>query len=76
MSLSELVLKKKAMKPMDLTIPMGQKDHSNKVVEMVKRCEELCAKPKKYWSRFKNSMKNMPTKHKGRWSLRLGNTCG
>jgi hypothetical protein len=76
MSSFELVLKKKTMKPMDLTIPMGQKDHSKKFMEMVKGCEELCAEPKKYWSMLKNSMKNMPTKHKGRWSLRLGNTCG
>jgi hypothetical protein len=44
------------MKPMDLTIPMGQKDHSKKVVEMVKGCEELYTKPKNYWSKLKNSM--------------------
>jgi hypothetical protein len=57
MSLFEPMLKKKTMKPMELTIPMGQKDHSKKVVEMVKGCEELYAEPKNYWSRLKNSMK-------------------
>ncbi len=32
---------------MDITIPMGQRDHSKKVVEMVKRCEEKYAQTKK-----------------------------
>jgi len=37
----ELTLGKEVRKPMDLTIPMKQKDHSKKIVEMVKGCEEL-----------------------------------
>lgn len=54
---------------MELTIPMGQKDHSKKVVEMVKGCEELYAEPKNYWSRLKNSMKKFQqnTKVDGVW---------
>ncbi len=40
MSSFELALGKEAKKSMDLTIPMGQKDHSKEVVEMVKGHEE------------------------------------
>jgi hypothetical protein len=43
MSSFELVLRKEAKKPMDLTIPMGQRDHSKKYVEMVKGREKLYA---------------------------------
>jgi hypothetical protein len=43
----ELLLGKEGKKPMDLAIPMGQKDHSKEVVEMVKGCEELYARTKK-----------------------------
>jgi exonuclease VII small subunit len=32
---------------MDLTIPMGQKDHFKEAMEMVKRCEEKYAQAKK-----------------------------
>jgi len=32
---------------MDLAIPMGWKDHSKEVVEMVKRCEESYTQAKK-----------------------------
>jgi hypothetical protein len=39
----ELTLGKKVRKPMDLTIPMGQKDHSKEAMEMVKGCEKLYA---------------------------------
>jgi hypothetical protein len=37
----ELTLGKEVRKLMDLTIPMRQKDHSKKILEMVKGCEEL-----------------------------------
>jgi hypothetical protein len=40
-------LGKEAMKSMDFTIPMGQKDHSKEVVEMVKGHEEKYARTKK-----------------------------
>jgi hypothetical protein len=36
MVLFELTLGKKTKRPMDLTIPMRQKDHSKEVVKMVK----------------------------------------
>jgi hypothetical protein len=36
MSLFKLTLGKKTKKPMDLSIPMGQKNHSKEVMEMVK----------------------------------------
>jgi hypothetical protein len=39
----ELVLGKESMKLMDLTILMGQRDHSKEVVEMAKGCEEKYA---------------------------------
>jgi hypothetical protein len=41
MSLFELTLGKEARKPMDLAIPMEQKDHSKEVMEMVKGHEKL-----------------------------------
>ncbi len=47
MFLFELVLGKEGKKPMDLTIPMGQKNHSKEVVKMVKGREELYARAKK-----------------------------
>jgi hypothetical protein len=43
----ELVLGKEGKKPMDLVIPMGQKDHSKEVVEMVKGHQELYVRTKK-----------------------------
>jgi len=33
-------LRKKAKKPMDVTIPIGQRNHSKEVVEMVKGHEK------------------------------------
>jgi hypothetical protein len=36
MPLFKLALGKEAKRSMDLTIPMGQRDHSKEVVEMVK----------------------------------------
>jgi hypothetical protein len=47
MSLFELAFGKEAKKPMDLTIPMGRKDHSKEVVEMVKGHEKLYTLAKK-----------------------------
>ncbi len=47
MSLSELTLGKEAKKLMDLTIPMGCKDHSKEVVKMVKEREEKYAQTNK-----------------------------
>jgi hypothetical protein len=47
-SLFELALGKEARKPMDLAIPMGRKDHSKEVVEMVKGHEKLYTLPKKF----------------------------
>jgi hypothetical protein len=41
MFLFKLTLGKEVRKPMDLAIPMGQKDHSKEVVKMVKECEKL-----------------------------------
>ncbi len=43
----KLTLGKEAKKLMDLTIPMGRKDHSKEVVEMVKGQEEKCTETKK-----------------------------
>jgi hypothetical protein len=40
-------LGKKAKKPMGLTIPMGRRDHSKKVIEMVKGREKLHTRVKK-----------------------------
>jgi hypothetical protein len=45
MSLFELTLGKETRKPMDLAIPMGRKDHSKEVVEMVKGHEKLYDTP-------------------------------
>ncbi len=47
MSPFELALGKEARKPMDLSIPMGHNDHSNEVMEMVKRHEKKYAQAKK-----------------------------
>ncbi len=47
MSLFELALGKEVKKPMDLAIPMGRKDHSKEVVEMVKGYEKLYTLAKK-----------------------------
>jgi hypothetical protein len=41
MSLFELTSGKEAKMPMDLAIPMGQRDHFKKTMEMVKGGEEL-----------------------------------
>lgn len=46
MSLFKLTLKKEAKKPMDLAIPMGQRDYSKEDAKMVQRCEELYARIK------------------------------
>ncbi len=43
----ELALGKKAKKSMDLTIPMGSRNHSKEIVEMVKGCEKKYARAKK-----------------------------
>jgi hypothetical protein len=76
MSSFELALGKEAQKSMDLTIPVGHRDHSKKVVEMVKGHEDKYTQAKNFWSKFKNNMRSMPTKHKGMLNLKLGNTCG
>ncbi len=47
MSLFELVLGKESMKSMDLTIPMGQRNHSMEVVDMAKGRDENNASAKK-----------------------------
>jgi hypothetical protein len=47
MSLFELVLGKESMKSMDLTIPMGQRNHSREVVDMAKGRDENNASAKK-----------------------------
>jgi hypothetical protein len=39
----ELTLGKKVRKPMDLAIPMGQRDHFKEAMEMVKGHEKLYA---------------------------------
>jgi len=49
MSLFELVLGKEVRKPMDLAIPMGWRDHSKEVVEMVKEHEEKYTQGVKAW---------------------------
>jgi hypothetical protein len=36
---------------------------------------KVTSKPRSSWNNLKNNMKNMPIKHKGVWSSRLGNTC-
>jgi hypothetical protein len=72
----ELALGKEAMKLMDLAIPMRRRDHFKKTMEMVKGHEEKYVRTKKLWSKYKNNMRSMPIKHKGMWSLKLGNTCG
>jgi len=74
MSLFELTLRKEANKPMDLAIPMGQRDHSEEVVDMVQGCEELYARTKKLFiEQAQNGMKNMLIKHENMWSLKLNN---
>jgi hypothetical protein len=47
MSSFELTLGKEAKKSMDLTIPIGRKNHSKEVVEMVEGCEKKYARAKK-----------------------------
>jgi hypothetical protein len=46
---------------MNLTIPMGQKNHS-KIVEMVKGCEELYTWTKKLLEAY---IRSMPIKYEG-----------
>jgi hypothetical protein len=46
MSLFELALGREAKKSMDLTIPMGRRNHSKEVVEMVKGREKNIPKPR------------------------------
>ncbi len=75
-SLFELVLGKEVKKSMDLIIPLGRRDHSKEVVEMVKEHEEKSPKPIISWSKFKIDMRNMPTKHESMLNMRLGNMCG
>ncbi len=60
---------------MDLAIPMGKHDHSKEVAKMVKRLEKLYAQAKKLLEKPESDMKNMLTKWRGMWNLRLGNTC-
>ncbi len=72
----KLTLRKETRKSMDLTIPMGQKYHSKEVGEMVKGHEEKYIEANKLLEQVQKNMKNMPIKHAGIWSLRLGNTCG
>jgi hypothetical protein len=73
----ELVLRKEAKKPMDLTIPMGQREPSKESIGIVKWHKELYTQAKKNsWNRFKNGMRSMPIEHEGTWSLKLGNMCG
>ncbi len=43
----ELMLEIENKKSMDLTIPMGQRDHSKEAMEMVKRHEEKYFRAKK-----------------------------
>jgi len=43
----ELMLEIENKKSMDLTIPMGQRDHSKEAMEMVKRHEEKYSRAKK-----------------------------
>jgi hypothetical protein len=43
----ELTLGIKTKKSMDLTIPMGQRDHSKEATKMVKQYEEKYARAKK-----------------------------
>ncbi len=62
MSMFEPTLGKEAKKPVDLAIPMGKRDHSKEVVEMVKGLEELYARTKKLLENPKSDMKNMLTK--------------
>jgi hypothetical protein len=50
----ELALGKEAMKSLvDLTIPMGQRDHSKEAMEMVKGHEEFYAQPNTLGTSFK-----------------------
>jgi hypothetical protein len=60
MFLFKLALGKEVSKPMDLAIPMGQRDHSKEVVKMVKKCENYTLELKSSWSKSKIDMKNMP----------------
>ncbi len=41
MSPFEFMLGKNTKKPMDLTIPMGRRDHSKETTKMVKRRQEM-----------------------------------
>jgi hypothetical protein len=47
-------LGKEAKKPMDLTIPMGWKDHSKEAVEMVKGHEKKYTQAKKVLEQAQN----------------------
>ncbi len=47
MSPCELVLRKEAKKPMDLAIPMGQREPSKESIGMVEGHEELYTQAKK-----------------------------
>jgi hypothetical protein len=71
----ELTLGKEAKKLMDLAIPMGWRDYFKEAMEMVKGLEKKMHEPRNFWKRFKSNMRSMPIKHKGVWSLKLGNTC-
>jgi hypothetical protein len=53
MSPFDLVWGKETKKPMGLTIPMGWRDHSKKIVEMIKGRKKLFAWTKKFLEHVK-----------------------
>ncbi len=61
---------------MDLTIPMGWRDHSKEDVEMVKGQQDKYAQTKKLLKYAQKWYKNVQIKHEGMWSLKWGNICG
>jgi hypothetical protein len=71
MSLFKLGLGKEARRLMDLAIPMGQRDHSKEVVEMVKGHQKKRPKRRNSWNKLKSGMKSMSIKHKRISNLRL-----
>jgi len=76
MSPSELMLGKEARKLMDLTIPMGCKEHFYEAMKMIKRLEKINAQTKKLLEKVQKRMRSMLTKHISMLNLKLGNTCG
>jgi hypothetical protein len=71
MSPLELTLGKEARKPS----PWDEKTIPKKLSKWSRGVRNCTPKLKSSWSRLKNGIKNMPIKHEGMWSLRLGNTC-